>query len=382
MKVGLCTGWAAEKDGISDYSYHLSAGLRGEGLDVVVVPLRNYQRGFSFYRRAARLANQTDIAHVQFNYLYFNSEIPLRNKFLFFSSRVRVPLVITAHEVRIGFSPELTGFSSVWKEKVFKASLRLWNNASVRMHREIYERSDRIIVHNPVHAVRITDLLPDSGKVVVLPHGIPEISDALLHVPADEAKKQLGLAHKRVVTVFGFIDRRKDYLQIIRVLRECPADVALVIAGGLRNEERINVSYYEQIVSAIGRCGLGERVKITGYLSADAIPQVMAATDVCLAPYYSEAASGALSLCLAFHKPVIAADTEVMCQVSGPAGCLELYDGDDEAGLREKLLRLLADEGMRASLGEKAAEYARANSYARIAGRTKRIYEECLGIDH
>ena len=378
MNIALCTGWSTEKDGIADYSRYLADGLRKAGCAIKVVPLGDYIGDEGYYRKAAEEANKADLCHVQFNYVYFNGELPYRNRFLCFAKHLKKPFVMTVHEVRIGFSTGLSGFSSRLKAFVFNSTMPLWDRWSIACHRKMYDRADRIIVHTGAHRDAVAALVRESKKVVLIPHGIPQVSDADRNVAAADAKKTLGVQDKTVMAIFGFINSRKGYECAIEALTGLPESVVLLIAGGIMTERKEDRAYYDKLTGLISAKGLIDRVKVTGYLSGKDIPAVMAATDICLAPFSSTAASGALSLSIGYHKPIIASDIGVHKEINARVKCLELFDQDDAAHLSETIRALAGDRDRMRVLSGATAMYAERYSYANIAKDTAQLYERVL----
>jgi glycosyltransferase involved in cell wall biosynthesis len=350
MVVSMCAGRRGEKDGIADYSGYLAEGIRQGGVDVQIVPLGHYVGEDRYYADAARKACEADICHVQFNYLYFNGEMPYRNKFLYFADGVGIPLVMTAHEVRIGFQPLAVRVNSIIKDAAFNLSLPILNRWSVSLHARMYARARKVIVHTDAHAKAVRALTKGKDKVVFIPHGIPEVSDSDRGVSRPEAKRRLGLEGRRVLAIPGFINKKKGYEMMLEALSGLPEDVVLLVAGGRMTENATDVEYYKTLEKMISAKGLEGRVRITGYLEKGDIPAIFAAADLIVAPFSSTTASGALSLCLGYHKPVIASDIPVHAEINERVPCLELFRNGDASDLLRKVKMLLADAGRLAAL--------------------------------
>ncbi|MCX5667252.1 MAG: glycosyltransferase [Candidatus Omnitrophica bacterium] len=378
MIVSMCAGWGIERDGIADYSRYLVDGIRSSGVDARIVPLGHYIGGRRYYAQAALKAAGADICHVQFNYLYFNGELPYKNRFLYFAGRVSIPLVMTVHEVRVGFRRLSAEFSSRASKLAYNALLPALNPWSVSLHERIYARAGRVIVHTEEHAKAIRALTERPDKVVLVPHGIPQISDSDRGVSRPGAKKRLGLEGKRVLTIPGFINKRKGYEKVLDILASLPEDVVLMIAGGRMTENTGEIEYYKTVEKIISARSLRSRVRITGYLGERDIPDIMAATDICLAPFSSTAASGALSLSIGYHKPIIASDIAAHNEINGRIPCLELFKGGDEADLLRKIKTLLADSGRLMMLSDMARRYSDEYSYSKTAKRTIELYKEAV----
>jgi len=378
MIVSICAGWGIEKDGIADYSRYLVDGIRSSGVDARITPLGCYIGGRRYYAKAALKAAEADICHVQFNYIYFNGELPYKNRFLYFAGRVGIPLVMTAHEVRVGFRPLAAEFSSRVSMAAYNALLPILNRWSVAFHARMYARAGRIIVHTEEHAKVIRALTERPDKVALVPHGIPDAGDSDRGVSRLEAKKRLGLDGKRVLTVPGFVNKRKGYEKVFDILASLPEDVVLMIAGGRMTENAAEIEYYEAVEKMISTKGLRARVRITGYLANMDIPVVFAATDILLAPFVSTAASGALSLSIGYHKPIIASDIAVHREINGRIECLELFKSDDPKDLLRKIEALLDDQSRLKTLSAGAAMYSRKYSYKMTAVSTIALYEDLL----
>jgi glycosyltransferase involved in cell wall biosynthesis len=381
MKIALCAPCGIAKDGIADYSRYLADGLRKAGCAVRIVPLGYYIGDNGYYRKAAEEANKADICHVQFNYVYFNGELPYRNRFLYFARHVRVPIIITAHEVRIGMKPLTSGFKSTVSRAAYNILLPLLDRWSIAFHKKAFRSAARIIVHTEEHLSAVRSLETQDDKAVLIPHGIPEIKNDDKRMPATEAKKLLRLEGKKVLTIPGFINKRKGYETALGMLGGLPDDVILLIAGGMMTGNATDREYFRMLEIAIGEKGLAGRVRITGYLKEKEIPVVMAATDICLAPFSSSAASGALGLCIGYNKPIIASDIPVHREINARVPCLELFKGGDPAALLGKIKDLFSDKDRIKRLSGSSDSYGEQYSYSKVAEATVAIYKDATGKD-
>lgn len=378
MKVSFVTPWNEDKDGISVYSGHAVGALRSGGVDVNVVGLKRYVQDGSFYRNAAQSSNLADIAHIQFNYVYFNGTMPYNNRFMSFARLLKVPSVMTVHEVSAGFEREISPRGLAARRMIYNSTIPLWNAWSLAMHREIFSKVDMILAHTKEHADTVAALVRDNGKVRVLPHPIPEDVRAGNAVSSDDAKRLLCLQGRKVLTIFGFVNARKGYETALGALRILPEDVALVIAGGAMTDNATDTEYLSMIKKRINEEGLGGRVTITGYLDESAVDKVLSATDIALAPFRTSAGSGSLSRCISAHKPIVASDIPAHREINCRVKCLELFRAEDPSGLRDAVKALMADSSRRKHLSESAREYCEKYSYRRMADATRAIYEDLL----
>lgn len=377
MKVSFCTGWDIAKDGIADYSRYIVKELR-RLIDVNIIKLGHYVSERDYYIQRAKEANISNIVHIQFNYVYFNGSLPFRNRFLTFTKHLKVPIVMTAHEVRVGYDLIPPGVTSNIKRTVFNDTLLLWNFWSAIHHRKMYRQAERIIVHKNGQAEVIKRLVDDPEKIMVIPHGIPIIPPEAKTISLTAAKKELGLDGKTVLTIFGFVNRRKGYEQVMDAMLKLSGNVILLIAGGRMTDNVVDKEYYDRFLKRITDMSLKKRVRITGYLKEADVPIVMAATDICLAPFLSESASGALSLCIGYNKPIIASNIPANMEINEKVPCLELFKYGDSNDLLMKINDLLHNEDRRIELSRLSGEYSELFSYARIAEDTIKVYEEVI----
>lgn len=377
MKVAFCSAFNRNKDGIADYSGYLAAELK-KRVEIQEVKLDYYIPENSYYLQKAREANFADIIHIQFNYIYFNGDLPYRNKFCLFLKHLKKPVVVTVHEIKIGYEPITSGITSGFRRLVFNNTLFFWNFWSLAYQRNIFKRIDKVIAHTKEQYRIITRLVKNQDKIIIIPHGIPIIGLENKNIPGLESKKALNLEGKRVLSIFGFINKRKGYELVLGCLAQLPEDIVLVIAGGPMSDNFTDRQYSNFIERKISALGLKERVRLTGYLKPQDIPEVMAATDICLAPFKSLSASGALSLCLGYNKPIIASDIDVHREINNRFKCLEMFRQGDGQDFFEKIKGLLNNPGRSSELAKASQAYSNEFSYSKIAEKTVLLYEDIL----
>lgn len=377
MKVSLCSVFDKSKDGISDYAGHLANELK-KYVDLVLVKLDSYIPDKDYYIAKAMEANKADIAHIQFNYPYFNGSLLYHNRFFTFAEYLKVPIVMTVHEIAVENRLLPLNVTGRFKRGFFNRTLLFWNYLSAANHKKMYSRVERVIAHTRGQAELIKRLIKDKAKVLVIPHGIPMISREYKELPSSIGKKILGVEGKRVLTIFGFINSKKGYELAIDSLPELPDNVILLVAGGKMTDNPNDLEYHNDLLKMISDTGLEDRVKITGYLRLEDIPIVMAATDICLAPFTSLSASGALSLCLGYNKPIIASDIDNHQEINSRVSCLELFRHGDSKDFLKKIKWLLSDQTRLTKLIEFSDIYSDEFSYNKIAARTVALYQDVI----
>ena len=354
MKITFATTWNDEC-GIAVYSRSLVAELRKQA-EVEIVSLDEPDRGGSPSLLASKL-NQGDVAHIQHQYPFFGGMRCYRNTFRRTIVKLNVPLVVTLHEVDLGSTR--SRLRGVYKR---------WFNRRLFCGDEI----DRLIVHTAEYRDMLRDLGVVPEDIRVVPEGVPRIEQPA--ISPEDAKSELGLAGKKVVTIFGFVVRRKGYDVALAALRCLPEDVSLLIAGGRHPDDR--TGFRERLVEQIRAEGLSDRVVITGYLPDDRVPLVMTASDVVIAPSSGISNSGSILRAMAHGKPIVASDLPATREINARKECLTLATVGDPADLAEKTRELLENEWKRETAVAAIRSYAETYSVEWAAAQTLAVYKE------
>lgn len=178
-----------------------------------------------------------------------------------------------------------------------------------------------------------------------------------LRVPASEgdragARASLGIAPDRfVVCSFGFVDATKQSERLLRVWLKSPlaADprCELVFVG-----ENHGGDYGQQMLATMRASGAHDRVKITGYASAQTYQQYLAAADLAvqLRTHSRGESSGAVLDCMNHGCPLILNANGSLAEVEDGA-VWKLDDEFSDAQLEDALNTLWRDQARRHALG-------------------------------
>ena len=353
MKITFATTWDS-KCGVAAYSRSLVAELEKHAA-IEVVSL-DPGAAVSPAWVAARL-NSGEVAHIQHQYPFFGGMAFHRNWFRRVLEKLNVPLVVTVHELDLGESDS-------WPMRAYKQ----WFNRRLFGAVEI----DRIIVHTAEYRDKLADLGVEPADIRVVPMGVPEVAQP--DVSSDAAKATLGLTGKKVVTIFGFVVRRKGYEVALEALRHWPEDVVLLIAGGPHPDDR--TGFFDELKGRLAAEDLSGRAIVTGYLPESRVPLVMAATDVIAAPFTAISSSWSIMHSMAYGNPVVASDLPATREINERLPCLLLFNVGDPLDLAAKINQLLEDERKRADAMAAVHSYAETWSVARSAADTLAIYED------
>lgn len=349
MKIAMIAP-RRETCGIADYADYLVKELR----DLVDVDLVYVGKSANF--NAAR--TPAELVHIQHQYFLYGGIAPWRNRFARFARSLKAPAVLTAHEF-----VELRGSG------LRRAAIGLTNRLQFA-HRAIR----RIIVHTDWDRDRMARAGLDPSRIRVIRHGVPDRPDL---PPRSEARQGMGLDDRFVVTLFGFLSRRKGHVLALDALKRLPDSVTLLFAGGRHPDDR--TTYAEDLERRIESDGLRGRARITGYLSPNAVNQVMSATDLVLAPFAESSGSGSLALGFACGRPILGSDIPPHQEMlAESAGCMETFSEYTAGSLADAVIELYSDAERLRKLAAGSAAYAEKHSYHRAALGTAALYRAVL----
>lgn len=355
MRVSFATTWDS-KCGVANYSRSLVTALKKHA-DVEVVSLD--PENMTSPVRLAGALNAGDIAHIQHQYPFFGGMAFHRNWLRHILRRLVVPLVVTVHELDLGES-----------DSPLVRTYKRWFNRSLFNAMEV----DRILVHTDEYQEKLEGLGIETDRIEVIPMGVPELPPP--PIASRIAKVRLGLTGKKVVTIFGFVVRRKGYEVALDSLRKWPPDTVLLIAGGPHPGD--HTGYFDGLKERIASSGLSERVLVSGYLPEDDIPTIMAATDLVLAPFTSMSSSWSIMHAMAYGKPIVASDLRPAREINSRLPCLSLFKVADQFDLAEKVCELMEDKRKYDIAVSAVKAYADMWSVDRAAEDTLAIYNQLL----
>lgn len=320
--------------------------------------LQNYLPDERRFYALGESLNTGDVAHIQHQYFFFGGVAPHKNHFRALLNAVRVPLVLTVHEIA-------SGGTSGWK----RALIALTNRRNF-LHPAIRQ----VVVHTQADACKLRTLGVPEAQLTVLPVAVPPTAP----LPnRDTARAALRVDGKQVLLMFGFLSAKKGHFLALEALTHLPDDTILMFAGERHPHDCSD--YVARLRASITERGLEERVLITGYLPDDSIPGVMAAADVALAPFTESSGSASLAHLLAYGVPVVASDIPPHRELlSQSPGSLLLFPNGNAASLAQAMQTLLNNRSVNASLKLAAGQYAAERSFAHLAGETLALYRKAI----
>lgn len=311
-----------------------------------------------------------DVVHVQHEFGLFGSKLPGMYRFpnWFAEARKLTPKskwVATAHTV----------IDADWR---YRASGRGWRsvlfvilNLFLPFLRTAWmERTwggfDGVIVHSD----RQRTAIRESGcpKVGVIPHYVPKGRIQSIDEPGSPS-----------VLLFGYFSPEKGQDIAIRAWAAMGGEAPrLILAGGVRRKE--DRSYYERCLAAIRRCGLEDKIEVTGFVPESELSGYFSNSTLVLAPFRETSGSGSLATALGHGAAILASDLPLNREIDARvAGCLGFFRAGSPDSLAEEIRNLLGDRARRDSLRAGALRYADAFSIDKIAEMHRAFYREVLG---
>jgi glycosyltransferase involved in cell wall biosynthesis len=220
----------------------------------------------------------------------------------------------------------------------------------------VARRARAIVVHNHDAGLRMEEVAPGI-PVTVIPHhaGAPPREVATL--TRASARRGLGIPEDAfVVGHFGYITRPKHPGAVIggfaRVASANPR-ARMVMVGADHSGGGVQ--------KLVERHAVAERVRLAGFTGMTMFYAYLRAVDVVVNLRYPSAgeSSGTMARALAEGKPLVVNNVGSFGELPDDVACKVEVDEDQAEGVARELTRLADDEGLRARMSSRAAEYAR-----------------------
>jgi glycosyltransferase involved in cell wall biosynthesis len=272
--------------------------------------------------------------------------------------RLAVPRVTAVHDLSFFSWPQDFTLFDAWRRRALVA-------ASIRA-------SERVPVCSAFTARELARLFPDrAARAVHVPLGAD--GDLLEPRPRAAAREALGLSGPLVLSVGAILNRRclPELLRAVARLRERHPGLVLEVVGENRTHPPIDVA------GLVAELGLGDTVRLSGFVDDAALALRYAAADVLVA----------LSEYEGFGLPALEAAARGIPLVVGRAPSLGeifrdaalLVDPRDEEGVARAIGRVLREAELRRSLVSAGAALAARHSWADTARATRGLLLEAAG---
>lgn len=354
IKINFITSWNIEC-GIAETSKFLVNELEKHGdIQNNICPVKKSGTKNPFYYiKLLKNVGENQITHIQYHSDLFSPFIP-------------------------GFSlcyfPMVIFLLKFWrKNKIITTVHEIDPNSMLdKLNIKFLSLSSKLIAHNrnSINSMEKNGIKKE--KLFLIPLGTSEskIMDKTF------CKNKLGIADKKILTIFGFISLNKGHDLIIDILPELDEDCILIIVGTSSNREQIE--YRHLLKDKIASAGLQDRVKFLGFVDEKKLPVVANATDIFLYPYRWIIASAALNTAISYQIPTITSDLDYFKEIKKEYDCITLFKSEDKQDLVEKIRGLLSSDEKREHLKEKCMYFNKKTSWKSVGDKTKKLYLELM----
>lgn len=202
-----------------------------------------------------------------------------------------------------------------------------------------------------------------AGRVEVVHHGV----SPLFHPPA------AGEGRDDFLLTVGDIYVQKNLLRLIEALarvREVHPRIRLKVAG-----RPVDAAYAALVRDEITARGLAESVELLGPVPPDALAELYRRCALFVFPSTVETFGNPLVEAMASAAPVASSNAAAMPEIAGDAAIY--FDPRDSAGIADAILRVLADEALRRSLGARSLVRGSEYSWTRAGRRLADVLRAC-----
>jgi D-inositol-3-phosphate glycosyltransferase len=282
-------------------------------------------------------------------------------------------------------APLVSSFHTLGKVKNYSLARGEIPEPSIRLdgERNVIERSDRVLAPTPTEAAQIVGLYrARPSRVRVVPPGV----DVALFHPRDRdlARERLHLSGLRLALYVGRLQPHKGPDVAVRALAEAVArdpvtaeHLMLAVVGGPSGGKE-NDGEVARLMELATALGVSERVVLFPPQPQSKLADFYAAADVTLVPSRSESFGLVALESAACGTPVVAASVGGLRYIVEDERTGFLVEGHDPGDHAERMLRILREPALAASLGTEGARRAPGFSWGTTATETLAVYRELL----
>lgn len=274
-----------------------------------------------------------------------------------------IPTLLTVHDLSFVHYPD-----------VFPATLVAYLNRVVpwSVRRATHVLADSAATRDDLQ--RVWDV--PASRITVLTSGVnPRFQPVTNPAALAAVRSRYVLGDAPFFLAVGTVQPRKNYELLVRAYGRVAAELpqALVIAGG-------RGWLVEGLLAEIERQGLGDRVRLIGFVDDADLPALYSAATALLFPSLYEGFGLPLLEAMACGTPVASSDAsclpEILAAPGGEAGLL--LDPADEAGWAAAMVSLAGDATLHGDLIARGRARAAAYRWDATARHLMTIYDELL----
>jgi len=365
--------WHPEAGGAETYSWEMAQGLSRRGAHVTYLTARADGQSASEHRDSiaiVRLGSRFTVYPRVFGWLLrhrraFDAVVDCQNGIPFFTPWAlprHVPVFCVMHHVHdaqfgVHFSPPVAAIGRLLEGPVA---------------RRAYRRHQCVAVSRST-ALAMSQRLGWTGPVSVIPNGLsPIVMDTGAPEPVTAAR---GVDDGAAATI-TWVGRIVAHKRVERVLavasRLAPAGVTIDVIG--------RGPWSEQLAAQIASLGLGESVRLRGYLPEDAKRAAVAGSLLHLNTSQGEGWGLCVLEAAQLGVPTVAYDVDGLRDAvrDGETGWL-VRSGERLEDVVERALKTLSDAGRRAEIGAACRAWAAQFDWDSSAGQLAELIGASLG---
>lgn len=256
----------------------------------------------------------------------------------------------------------------------------------IQVEKELVRSVDLLVAATPVEKEQLVRLYgADPARIRVIPPGID--TQRFHPIPPAYARKRIGLCEDCCIILFvGRIEPLKGIDNLLRA-------VAYVVERlpGLRHRLRVPIIGGDpdrireddemiRLQSLREELGIGDVVVFLGAKEQDLLPYYYSAAAMVVMPSDYESFGLVALEAMACGTPVIASDVGGLAFLVKHGRTGYRVPARDPQALAHKIIRLLTDEALRRSIGQRAACWAESYAWPRIVERVEKAYGELLQL--
>lgn len=266
------------------------------------------------------------------------------------------------------------------KDQVTKPLGTAESSIRLRVEAQIAKQADHLVVasnREKSQLIQVYAVPPE--KISTIPCGVN--THLFRSLPSRQSKSHLNLPDKRYILFVGRIDPVKGIdilLKAMRTVKDQADNAAalclLVIGGDGKQPTYPEDSEMHKLKQLTTNLRLEDTVKFLGSKKQDRLPFFFAAAEMCVFPSRYESFGMAALEAMACGIPVIASDVGGLPSFIQDNKTGFLVPGENEELLAAKILTLLNDASLRASMGKEARQTAKKYSWQQIARQMISLY--------
>ncbi len=175
----------------------------------------------------------------------------------------------------------------------------------IESEREVISGCDRVIASTAGEKQELVKLYSASAdKISVIPCGVN--LDLFRPVDREQARRELGLDHQKVILFVGRMDPLKGLEQLLTAMTRMDGDrppLLMIVGGDTQSRSQV-----QAIQNMTQNLHIEERVRLIGPVSQNKLPIYYSASDVCAIPSYYESFGMVALESLACGTPIVATD--------------------------------------------------------------------------